>query len=376
MASMIKLRHQQPSLWHSGLAADIEDLWEPWMWLVDGLLEDEQLLETIYEAQGKRYPQSRRRGREQTPAEVVLRLLLLKHIRNWSYDVLEREVRANLVYRAFTRVGDGKVPDAKTMARLGQLIGPEVIEELHQRIVQLAQEHGVTRGRKLRVDTTVVETQHPLSDRQQFVGGRHAGADADDEEDRAEKRRPEAQGAGSHAECAEAGSGDCPIDPAPGSGRRSPQKEAVWRTAEFNPENREPGATHIRRGEESSPSSSCSPGKLSGDAGHDEGAGAASHETNQAANLCRRDPGAGKDREHVRAAHGNHSQRQGQQADRVWQTGQDPGIGKSNHQSLRSVRRASQRPAVVGAVDRGSPAEIRPDSGVGGRGCGIPLAAE
>ncbi len=158
MASMIKLRHQQPSLWHSGLAADIEDLWEPWMRLVDGLLEDEQLLETIYEAQGERYPQSRRRGREQTPAEVVLRLLLLKHIRNWSYDVLEREVRANLVYRAFTRVGDGKVPDAKTMARLGQLIGPEVIEELHQRIVQLAQEHGVTRGRKLRVETTVVET--------------------------------------------------------------------------------------------------------------------------------------------------------------------------------------------------------------------------
>jgi IS5 family transposase len=158
MASMIKLRHQQPSLWHSGLAADIADLWEPWMRLVDGLLEDEQLLEAIYEAQGERYPQSRRRGREQTPAEVVLRLLLLKHIRNWSYDALEREVRANLVYRAFTRIGDAKVPDAKTMARLGQLIGPEVIEELHQRIVQLAQEHGVTRGRKLRVDTTVVET--------------------------------------------------------------------------------------------------------------------------------------------------------------------------------------------------------------------------
>src|ERR1700674_32440 len=125
---------------------------------VDALLEDEQLLDTIYEAQGERYPQSRRLGRQQTPAEVVLRLLLLKHIRNWSYDTLEREVRANLVYRAFTRIGDEKVPDAKTLARLGQLIGPEVIEELHRRIVQLAQEHGVTHGRKLRVDTTVVET--------------------------------------------------------------------------------------------------------------------------------------------------------------------------------------------------------------------------
>ena len=95
MTAMIKLRHQQPSLWHRGLAEDIEGLWEPWMLLVDKLLEDEQLLDTAYEAQGERHPQSRIRGRMQTPAEVVLRLLLLKHLRNWSYDVLEREVRAN-----------------------------------------------------------------------------------------------------------------------------------------------------------------------------------------------------------------------------------------------------------------------------------------
>src|SRR5437899_4064036 len=158
MTAMIKLRHQQPSLWHRGLAEDSEGLWEPWMRLVDELLEDEQLLDTVYEAQGERHPQSRVRGRMQTPAEVLLRLLLLKHIRNWSYDVLEREVRANLVYRAFTRIGDEKVPDAKTLARLGQLIGPKIIEQLHRRVVELAQERGVTRGRKLRVDTTVVES--------------------------------------------------------------------------------------------------------------------------------------------------------------------------------------------------------------------------
>ena len=127
------------------------------MRLVDELLEDEELLDTVYEAQGERHPQSRSRGRMQTPAEVLLRLLLLKHIRNWSYDVLEREVRANLVYRAFTRIGDEKVPDAKTLARLGQLIEPRVVEQLHQRVVELAQERGVTQGRKLRVDTTVVE---------------------------------------------------------------------------------------------------------------------------------------------------------------------------------------------------------------------------
>src|SRR3979490_1448988 len=151
MTTMIKLRHQQPLLWHRGLAEDIEGLWEPWMLLVDELLEDEQLLDTVYEAQGERHPQSRSRGRMQKPAEVGLRLLLLTHIRNWSYDELEREVRANLVYRAFTRIGDEKVPDSKTLARLGQVIGPKVIEQLHRR-------GGWTRGGMMRVDTTVVES--------------------------------------------------------------------------------------------------------------------------------------------------------------------------------------------------------------------------
>jgi len=155
---VIQLRHEQPTLWHKGLVKDIEDLWEPWMKEADRLLEDAALLESVYEAQGQRHRHSRTLGRLQTPAEVALRLLLLKHVRNWGYDTLEREVRANLVYRAFTRIGDGKVPDAKTLARIGQVIGPEVIRDLHERLVALAREHGVVQGRKLRVDTTVVET--------------------------------------------------------------------------------------------------------------------------------------------------------------------------------------------------------------------------
>jgi IS5 family transposase len=41
-------------------------------------------------------------------------MLLLKHVRDWSYETLTREVRANLVYREFTRVGGEKVPDDRT----------------------------------------------------------------------------------------------------------------------------------------------------------------------------------------------------------------------------------------------------------------------
>ena len=71
---------------------------------------------------------------------------------------LEREVRANVVYRTFCRIGSEKVPDAKTLVRLGQAIGAETIRELQDRIVALARERRAVQGRKMRVDTTVVET--------------------------------------------------------------------------------------------------------------------------------------------------------------------------------------------------------------------------
>ncbi len=91
----------------------------------DQVLEDEQSAATVYEALVKRNPKSRTRGRRGTPAEVVMRLLLLKHMRNCSYEVLEREVRANL---DFTRVGQRR-RICKTMARWGLALEPETNRE-------------------------------------------------------------------------------------------------------------------------------------------------------------------------------------------------------------------------------------------------------
>jgi transposase, IS5 family len=155
---MTRRKQAQQKLWEGIVAEDVRSLWEPWMVQADELLNDEELIDRVYEAQGKRHEKSQTRGRSQTPAEMVLRLLLLKHVRNWSFDVLEREVRMNLSYRDFTRIGMNKVPDAKTLARIAQALGGEVIAELHRRLVETAQQKGVIRGRKLRVDTTVVET--------------------------------------------------------------------------------------------------------------------------------------------------------------------------------------------------------------------------
>jgi len=152
------MRRTQRSFGDGLIAEEVKDLREAWMEHADRLLDDETVVAAVYEALGRRHPRSLSRGRRGNPAEMVLRLLILKHIRNWSYAVLEREVRANLVYRDFTHVGADKMPDAKTMGRWGVAIGPEAIKQVHERLVQLAQAEGIATGRRMRVDTTVVET--------------------------------------------------------------------------------------------------------------------------------------------------------------------------------------------------------------------------
>ncbi len=155
---MIEPTRAQLSFAEGLIQEEVGPLWEDWMRQVDPVLADAELVQIVYEALARRRPQSRTRGRPGTPAEVVLRLLLLKHMRNWSYRVLEHEVRANLVYRQFTRVGAGKVPDAKTLGKLALALGPEVIAQVHRRVVAIACEKQIVRGRRLRLDTTVVET--------------------------------------------------------------------------------------------------------------------------------------------------------------------------------------------------------------------------
>jgi transposase, IS5 family len=154
---MVQRRQRERSLFEV-LLPDGHKLWPDWLRKIDALLEDDAVIEVVAQALEKRWPQSRRRGRLGTPAEVVIRLLILKHLFDWSYDDMEREVRANLVYRMFTRIDAGDVPDAKTILKIARALGPEIIQQLHRQVVEVAKRAGVTHGRRFRVDTTVVET--------------------------------------------------------------------------------------------------------------------------------------------------------------------------------------------------------------------------
>jgi IS5 family transposase len=94
-------------------------------------------------------------------------MLVVKRLYRWSYEETEHFVGDSLVLRQFCRVYWESVPDDTTGVPFGprwaKLIGPQTLEQLNERVVQLARSLKVTRGRKLRVDSAVVETNihHP-----------------------------------------------------------------------------------------------------------------------------------------------------------------------------------------------------------------------
>lgn len=154
---MVRRAYQQRSLIEV-LLPDSDKLWDPVLRRIDARLDDDALVDRIAEALARRHPQSRGRGRWGTPAAVVLRVLVLKHLHDWSFDECEREVRGSLVYRAFCRIDGERVPDAKTLIRLAHLLDESVLKDVVARLVALGRERRLVRGRRMRLDTTVVET--------------------------------------------------------------------------------------------------------------------------------------------------------------------------------------------------------------------------
>jgi transposase, IS5 family len=130
---------------------------------IDQLLEDEALYQLIRNDLAKRYPMTEQTGRNSTPVEVILRMLAVKRLYGLSYEQTEYQVRDSLVLRKFCRVYFNEVPDDTTLIRWAGLIQPETLERFNHRLTQLATQLKVTKGRKLRTDGTVVETNihHP-----------------------------------------------------------------------------------------------------------------------------------------------------------------------------------------------------------------------
>ncbi|GHO77288.1 hypothetical protein KSD_50590 [Ktedonobacter sp. SOSP1-85] len=141
------------------LAAQID----PVLQTLDGLLVDDQLYQQVRDDLGKRYRFTLVHGRHSTPVEVILRMLLCKHLYQWSFKETEERVKDSLVLRWFCRVYFARVPDETTLLRWLRTLRPETLHALNDRVVELAKQAKVTKGRKLRLDATCVQTEihHP-----------------------------------------------------------------------------------------------------------------------------------------------------------------------------------------------------------------------
>jgi IS5 family transposase len=141
---------------------------DPVLAKVDEYLNDETLFRLIRADLSKRRSKTLETGRNSTPVEVVLRMLVVKRLYGYSYEDLERHVQDSLNLRQFCRVYLNRVPDDTTLIRLANLIAGATLEQFNQRITEIAVEHKITHGKKLRTDGTVVESNihAPIDSRQ------------------------------------------------------------------------------------------------------------------------------------------------------------------------------------------------------------------
>jgi len=130
----------------------------PELTAIDCVLDDDELFCMIRNDLARRHPKTLTAGRKSTPVEVILRMLAVKQLYDWSYEQTEQQVADSLVLRQFCRIYFHVAPDHTTLCKWAKLIQPETLEAFNERILALAIKSKLTRGRKLRMDGTVAET--------------------------------------------------------------------------------------------------------------------------------------------------------------------------------------------------------------------------
>jgi transposase, IS5 family len=96
---------------------------DPVLTQLDRLLDDDTLFQAVKADLAHRFPRTLLDGRPSTPVEVILRMLVVKHLYGWSYEATERWVSDRLILRQFCRVYVESVPDDTTLGRVSPACG-------------------------------------------------------------------------------------------------------------------------------------------------------------------------------------------------------------------------------------------------------------
>jgi len=143
---------QNPSLWESVLPPELFQMNEE-LTKIDKLLDDERFFAPFRERFFTRM------GRPTTAVATYLRMMYLKHRYGLGYEVLVKEVSDSLAWRRFCHLDLGdRVPDSTTLIKLTHKYGEDTVRSLNDALVLKLKEGKLIRGKKLRIDTTVVES--------------------------------------------------------------------------------------------------------------------------------------------------------------------------------------------------------------------------
>src|SRR5438094_2678894 len=103
-------------------------------------------------------------GRKGLTAEQTLRSFILRRVKNWDYRELRERIADGYTLRKFTRFWSKPVPKKHdAFSRAFNRLRPETLQAINDLVVRAAVDLGLEDGKKLRVDTTVSETDihHP-----------------------------------------------------------------------------------------------------------------------------------------------------------------------------------------------------------------------
>jgi transposase, IS5 family len=102
-------------------------------------------------------------GRHGVTAPQVLRSLILMRVKNWDFRELRERIADGYTLRHFTQFESQPVPKHDAFNRAFNRLTPDTLRAINDAVVDAAVALGLEDGRKLRVDTTVVETDihHP-----------------------------------------------------------------------------------------------------------------------------------------------------------------------------------------------------------------------
>lgn len=128
------------------------------------------LLDLVYQdlARAKRHDT----GREGLTAEQVLRCCILKQYRQLNYEELAFHLDDSSASRTFSRLEMGQYPCKSILQENIKSLAEETWEAIHSQIISHAQNVRIETGRKIRIDSTAIETDihHPTDSTLLFDG--------------------------------------------------------------------------------------------------------------------------------------------------------------------------------------------------------------